>query len=111
MPPGIDSRYQSARAVYDVRRQLHLTDRELFLYRDFSDNRTHVVRDGENVFTTAGRYFAPLDRSAGYFWALCDFQPDGPIVDPTLRLATGTRLTVPSVAALESFLARGARHD
>ncbi len=108
MAPGIDSRYQSARALLDARGQLFLAERTPFLYRDLPDNRVHEVRDGENVFTIAGRHFAPLERAAGFFWAICDFQPAGPIVDPTLQLAAGTRLTLPSVAALEAFIARGA---
>ena len=54
------------------------------------------VKEGETLYSLAGRYFAPLPRPAGLWWIIADFQPD-PIHDPTLALDVGRALVVPSV--------------
>jgi hypothetical protein len=64
--------------------------------RALSDNRQHIVKEGDTLFSLAGRYFAPLPRPAGLWWVIADFQPD-PIHDPTLALEVGRVLVVPSV--------------
>ena len=54
------------------------------------------MKQGETLFSLAGRYFAALPRPAGLWWVIADFQPD-PIHDPTLSLEVGQVLLVPSV--------------
>jgi hypothetical protein len=76
-----------------------LTDRERYGYRTFSDNRIHVVQEGETLWALAGRYFAPLPRACGFWWVIADFQP-APIHDPTLKLTPGRPLIVPSLRTL-----------
>lgn len=75
---------------------LQLTEREPFLYRQYADNREHVVAQGDSLWSLAARYFAPIPRSAGLWWIIADFQPD-PIHDPTIRLSPGTTLVIPSL--------------
>ena len=96
MPPRRFSRYMFTSAVLDEEERLFLTEREPFRFRSLSDNRQHVVKEGETLFTLAGQYFAPLPRPAGLWWIIADFQID-PIHDPTIQLSPGRVLVIPSV--------------
>lgn len=96
MPPRRFSRYTFSSAVLDGNERLVLTDREPFRFRALPDNRQHVVKEGDTLFSLAGRYFAPLPRPAGLWWVIAEFQPD-PIHDPTLSLEIGRVVLVPSV--------------
>jgi hypothetical protein len=87
-------------AVQDDEGRLVLTDREPFRFRSLPDNRQHVVKEGETIFSLAGRYFAPLPRPAGLWWVIADFQPD-PIHDPTIALEPGRVLVIPSVRTVQ----------
>jgi hypothetical protein len=99
MPPRRFSRYTYTAAVLDEEERLFLTDRDAFRYRALPDNRQHVVKEGDTLFSLAGRYFAPLSRPAGLWWVIADFQPD-PIHDPTLSLEVGRVLVVPSLRTI-----------
>jgi len=79
--------------------RLHLTDREPFRFQPLSDNRQHLVREGDTLFSLAGRYFASLPRPSGLWWVIADFQPE-PVHDPTLGLELGRLVVVPSVRTL-----------
>ncbi len=73
-----------------------LCEREPYGYREFSDNREHVVSQGETLFSLAAHYLGSLPRGAGLWWVIADFQPD-PIHDPTIKLSPGSTLIIPSV--------------
>ena len=79
--------------------RLFLAEREPYGFHEHPDTRMHVVAQGETLFGLAGRYFAPLPRACGFWWAIADFQLD-PILDPTLELDVGRRLFIPSVRVL-----------
>jgi len=96
MPPRVNSRKMFCTAQADASGRLFLSERSRFLYRSLSDNIMHTVAAGESLFTIAARYYAAVDRPAGLWWVIADFQPD-PIFDPTLRIADGTVLVVPSL--------------
>lgn len=98
MAPRRYSRYTFAYAAKDASGDLVLHGAEPFRYRDIADNREHVVREGDTLFTLAGRYFrsGSLPRPAGLWWVIADFQPT-PIHDPTLALQPGRVLVIPSV--------------
>ena len=82
---------------------LQLTEREPYAYREFADNRVHVVAQGETLFTLAAKYLSPIPRAAGLWWIVADFQPD-PIHDPTITLTPGSTIIVPSMrTVLESI--------
>lgn len=100
MPPRRFSRHEFARALRDGAGRLFLSDREPFRFRLFADTRIHAVKEGETLFTLAGRYFRPRPRAAGFWWVIAEFQPD-PILDPTLALEPGRRLHIPSVRVLD----------
>lgn len=76
-----------------------MTEREPYRFRALRDNRVHVVSQGDTLFTIAGRYFQPLPRPAGYWWAIADFQPHA-IHDPTIQLVPSSVIIVPSVRTL-----------
>jgi Tfp pilus assembly protein FimV len=90
------SRYSFVEGRVDADGRSFLTDRVPFRYRAFSDNRRHIVSQGDTLWSLAGRYFAPLERPSGLWWAIADFQPQ-PIHDPTIQLIAGATLVIPSV--------------
>jgi hypothetical protein len=111
MPPRRFSRYTFSSAVLDEDERLVLTDREPFRFRALPDNRQHVVKEGDTLFSLAGRYFAPLPRPAGLWWVIAEFQPD-PIHDPTLSLEIGRVVLVPSVrTVVEEVFAEKRRQE
>ena len=97
MPPRRFSRYTFSAALLDDDQRLFLTEREPYGFRTLPDNRQHVVRQGETLFSLAGRYFEPLPRASGLWWVIADFQPDGAVHDPTLSLELGRVVLIPSV--------------
>lgn len=103
MPPQVGSRFGLCLGVLDDAGRRMLTEREPFRYRPLADSRAHRVVEGDTLFDLAGRYFAPLPRACGYWWAIADFQPD-PLVDPTLALAVGTTLVIPSCRVLTDVI-------
>jgi len=111
MPPRRFSRYSFSAAVQDDAGRLFLTEREPFRFRSLSDNRQHVVQQGDTVFSLAGRYFAPLPRPSGLWWVIADFQPE-PIHDPTLALDLGRLLFIPSIRVItEEVFAEARRQE
>lgn len=109
MPPRLYSRYALCSASEDEAGRLFLSEREVFLYRELPDNRTHIVATGDSLWTIASRYFDPMPRAAGLWWIIADFQPD-PIFDPTIKLTPGTALIIPSVqVVLEQILSEERR--
>lgn len=108
MPPNRHSRHRFASGVLDDDGHMQLTDREPFLYRDLPDNVQHVVKDGETWFTLAGRFYAGLPRPAGFWWAIADFQPE-PVHDPTIGIAPGTVVVIPSRRTLQQEILNEAR--
>ena len=103
MPPRVGSRHSFTLGVRDAGGVLHLTEREPYRFRAHTDNRLHVVVQGDSLWDLTGRYFAPLPRACGFWWAIADFQPD-PIVDPTLLLEPGRRLFIPSLRVLTDVI-------
>ncbi len=111
MPPRRYSRYTFCAGVLDEAGRLFLTEREPYRYRALPDNRQHVVKEGETLFTLAGRYYSALPRPAGLWWVIADFQPD-PIHDPTLQLEPGRALIVPSLrTVLEEVFSEKRRQE
>ena len=103
MPPRVGSRHSFTFGVHDDAGVLHLTEREPYRYKAHTDNRVHVVVQGDTLWDLAGRYFAPLPRACGFWWAIADYQPD-PIVDPTITLEPGRRLSIPSLRVLTDVI-------
>lgn len=110
MPPRRFSRFTFSAAVLDDAGRLLLTEREPYRFRALADTRQHVVQQGDTLFTLAGRYFAPLPRPAGLWWAIADFQPE-PIHDPTLALHPGRLLFIPSVRVITEEIFSEARRQ
>ena len=90
------SRYRYCHAYADAAGVMYLDEREPFAFRREADNRLHLVIAGDTWWGLAYRYFQGIDRPEGLWWLLCEFQPT-PILDPTLRLAAGTLVVIPSL--------------
>lgn len=100
MPPRRFSRFEFTLGIRDDQGRLFLTDREPFGFKAFSDNRVHTAKEGDTLFSLAGRYFRPRARAAGFWWIIADFQPD-PIIDPTIPLELGRQVYIPSLRTLD----------
>jgi hypothetical protein len=96
MPPRRLSRYTFSTAYVDEDDAVVLTEPEPYRFRDLSDNRFHVVAEGDTLHGLAAAYFATLPRPAGLWWVIADFQPE-PVLDPTLRLGIGSVVVIPSL--------------
>ena len=110
MPPRRFSRFSFSAAVLDDQGRLLLTEREPFRFHSLPDNRQHLVREGDTLFSLAGRYFAPLPRPAGLWWIIADFQ-SAPIHDPTLALELGRIIFIPSIRVVTEEIVSEARRQ
>lgn len=99
MPPLRNSRYQYSTKYTDTSGQSFLTEPAPIIYEDSLDNIIHVVQGGERLQDLAHKYFAEFGSntfpSAGLWYIIAQFQPT-PIVDPTIKLADGMKLYIPS---------------
>lgn len=103
MPPRRYSRHTFTLGVQDSAERLFLTERIRFGFKQLSDNRTHVVSQGETLFSLARRYFQGLPRPDGLWWVIGDFQPQ-PVHDPTLQLTPGSVVVIPSRRTVEELV-------
>jgi hypothetical protein len=95
MPPLEWSRYSFCWGLKDSNGNIGLSEREIFPYQDFDDNRYYTVCAGDSLHTIAERAFPSFPRACGLYWIIADFQPT-PIQDATLALVPGTELVIPS---------------
>lgn len=93
MPPRPGSRHSFTLGVLDRKGRQYLTEARPYRYADHPDTRAHVVVQGDTLETLAGKYFAPMPRACGYWWAVGWFQPD-PIFDPTIELEAGRTMFI-----------------
>ena len=101
--PRTGSRHSFTLGVRDEVGRLFLTERDPYGFQEHSDNRSHLVAQGDTLFSLAGRYFAPLPRACGFWWVIADYQVD-PIIDPSLELTPGRRLFIPSLRVLTDVI-------
>jgi len=103
-----DSRYQYCWELFDEAGVPYLTEPEPFAYRDERDNRVHTVAEGETLWGLAHFAFAGYPRPCGLWWVIGQYQPT-PIVDPTVALAAGSQLFIPSERVVRLMLFNPAR--
>lgn len=96
------SRYRFCLRQIDGRGRSFLEDRVPYRYRAFADNKTHVVQDGETLFTIAAKQYRNMPGGGSrLWWVIADFQPQ-PLHDPTLQLPAGSVLVIPSVRIIDA---------
>jgi len=101
MPPRKNSRYERSFGVEDDNGNLYLTEREPFLYnKDLPGTRRHRVAKGDTLYNLAYKYFQPIHNAEHLWWIIAEFQPT-PILDPTIDLADGSTLFIPSVRVVQ----------
>lgn len=110
MPPRQYSRHSFTEAYLDGFGELVLTDPEPFRFQARQDNRIHIVKQGDSLFSLAGKYFRGFERPAGLWWIIADFQPD-PIHDPTLKLTPGEAIYIPSLRTITEEVFSESRRD
>jgi LysM domain len=104
------SRHTFVEGRYDADGRLFLTARTPYRFRALPDNQVHVVAQSDTLWGIAGRYFQGLERPAGYWWAIGDYQPN-PIFDPTIALVPGSVIIVPSLRTLAESILGETRRD
>lgn len=110
MPPGPLSRYRFCQQLTDSSGRISLSEREPYRFRDLADNRRHICRQGDTLQSLAERYLTGLPDPAQLWWVIADFQP-APIHDPTLELAIGRELWIPSVRTVTSRIFNPSRQQ
>jgi len=104
------SRHTFCRGITDDAGRQLLTAPEPFRFMVLPDNASHIVAEGDTLWTLADRYYHPHPQAAQLWWVIADFQPQ-PIVDPTVRLAPGTVLLVPSLRTVLERVFNERRRD
>lgn len=102
MAPRRFSRYTFSNGFVDPKTgAFMLEDVEPVTFVDRSDNRPHVVVEGDTLHHLAAKYFPSFTEPSQFFWVIADFQPEPPlgvgqILDPTRKLPVGVTLIIPS---------------
>ncbi len=110
MPPRRYSRYSYCITVPDDEGKLFLTERVPFRFRPLQDTTQYSVKEGDSLQALAAREYAGLPRPAGLWWIIADFQPE-PIFDPTVVLAAGQVLYIPSLRVVQEQVFNSKRRD
>jgi hypothetical protein len=106
MQVSVYSRFMGARLVTGTNNRRYVSDREPYRYQAQPDNIEHVVTHADTLASLAGRYFAPLPRACGFWWAIADYQPT-PIINPLRPLYQHADvIVVPSLRVLHDFILR-----
>jgi hypothetical protein len=102
MPPTLFSRYQFCVGFTDpTTGAFILNERVPFPYKAFADNRQHIVSGGDTLWGLAHRFFRGVTANPAWlWWVIADFQPQ-PIIDPTIDLAPGQVIVIPSPSTLK----------
>lgn len=110
MPPRRYSRYSYCTTIADGDGKLFLTARVPFLFRPLQDTMQYTAKDGDSLYALAAREYAGLPRPAGLWWVIADFQPER-IFDPTIVLAAGQILYIPSLRVVQEQVFSSKRRD
>jgi nucleoid-associated protein YgaU len=110
MPPRRYSRYSFCNTVADSDGKLFMTERVPFRYRPLQDTTQYTAQEGDTLYALAAREYAGIPRPAGLWWVIADFQPE-PIFDPTIRLAAGQVIYIPSLRTVQELVFDRKRKD
>lgn len=100
------SRYNLADVIIEEDGGMHFGMRDRLLWQDLAGVLSHIVIEGETLWTIAAKYYGSTPGSPGseLWWVLADFQPE-PMNDPTISLSPGQTLLIPPKEAVLSALA------
>lgn len=93
-------RYQLADVIKDEDGYIYVDLRARLEFQESSDDILHISTEGETLHTLANRYYQGSPNPASLWWAIADYQPE-PIQDPTVALAAGRIIIIPSGAAVQ----------
>jgi hypothetical protein len=111
MPVSSTSRHVHTLSLLNSEDLIHLTDRIPFRFVNITDNIYHTVIEHDTLYHLAAKYFKGIDRPAGLWWVIADFQLQ-PIHDPTIKLLPGSSLIIPSLRTVqEKILSVKRRRD
>lgn len=96
-------RYCTVLNLGDANHTVYLDEREPFRFRDEPDNKHHTARDGDTWWGIAWKFFRSFRNPALMYWLLCEYQPE-PIIDPTIKIAAGTDIVIPSDRVIRNYV-------
>ena len=102
MQRSVESRYFASEAYVSFGGYTLLEEYEPYRYTVRDDNIIHVAAEGESWWSLAQHYYWGVSqRACGLWWVICDFQPT-PVVDPTLAIAPGKSIVIPSPQTVQT---------
>jgi len=104
MAPRAKSRYRFTSGLQDAAGRRVLSERVPFTYVDLADNKDVQARDGDTWFSLAAEHYRTRDNPNLLYWVICDFQPDGPVLDPGVPPAPGSNVVVPSLKTFDTLI-------
>lgn len=102
MPLDPYSTLRFASVISDVDGVEFSTEPEPFLYEELEDTIEHKVSAGDTWWTIAYRYYVRYPNPSRLWRVIADFQPGGPVVDPTIALEPASIVYVPSPRTLDA---------
>lgn len=117
MPPRSKfSRHALVVGIQDDNNRVFLSDREPFTYKELPDTEHYIVKQTDTMMRIAGRKYRGMLRPAGLWWVIADFQIgapgwEEPPSDPTLELALGAILFLPSQRVVQEDIISERRRD
>jgi len=88
-----DSRYTFANRFRFSDDKIFFEERNFLRFSDRLDNQLYTIKEGDNLFNIAHRFFETFERGAGLWWVIMDFNN---IFDPSQDLEIGRTLIIPS---------------
>lgn len=80
-----------------------------YVFIDLPDNIEHITSAGDTWWSLAATYYAAFTNPSLLYWVICDFQPGGIVIDPTIDIAPGTVVYIPSPLTVDQAIFNSVR--